>query len=119
MAIQDLVERARAYAIPAEIVDGNDVLAVYEATRRALEHARSGQGPYFLECKTMRMRGHAEHDDMRYVPKALLDEWESKDAIARYRARLIDMSMATDTELTHCARQVRPCRRGVVRSLGG
>jgi len=89
MAIQDLVERARAYAIPAEIVDGNDVLAVYEATLRALEHARSGQGPYFLECKTMRMRGHAEHDDARYVPAELLDAWRPRDPIALFRQRLL------------------------------
>jgi TPP-dependent pyruvate/acetoin dehydrogenase alpha subunit len=88
MAITDLAERARAYAIPAEIVDGNDLLAVYAATQRALQHARSGQGPYFLECKTMRMRGHAEHDDARYVPAELLEAWRDKDPIARFRARL-------------------------------
>ena len=90
MAITDLAERARAYAIPAEIVDGNDLLAVYAATQRALEHARSGQGPYFLECKTMRMRGHAEHDDARYVPPQLLEEWKTRDPIDRFRIRLLE-----------------------------
>ena len=90
MAITDLVERAKAYAIPAEIVDGNDLVAVYEATCRALNHARSGQGPYFLECKTMRMRGHAEHDDARYVPAELLEEWRSKDPIDRFSKRLLE-----------------------------
>jgi len=90
MAITDLVDRAKAYAIPAEIVDGNDLLAVYEATRRALEHARSGQGPYFLECKTMRMRGHAEHDDARYVPAELIEQWRAKDPIDRFTKRLLD-----------------------------
>lgn len=89
MAITDLVERARAYAIPAEIVDGNDVLAVYEATLRALEHARQGLGPYFLECKTMRMRGHAEHDDARYVPQELLEKWRAKDPIDGFTRRLL------------------------------
>ena len=90
MAITDLVERARAYAIPAEIVDGNDVLAVHAATRRALEHARSGQGPYFLECKTMRMRGHAEHDDARYVPQEQFEAWRDRDPIEQYRRRLVE-----------------------------
>ena len=89
MAITDLVDRAKAYAIPAEIVDGNDVIAVYEATLRALEHARSGKGPYFLECKTMRMRGHAEHDDARYVPAELLEQWRGKDPIEGFSRRLL------------------------------
>jgi len=51
------------------------VLAVYEATRRAVEHARRGNGPYLLECKTLRMTGHSAHDAAHYVPKDLLDEW--------------------------------------------
>ena len=90
MAIRDLAERAKAYAIPAEIVDGNDVMAVHAATTRALAHARSGQGPYLLECKTMRMRGHAEHDDARYVPAGLLEEWKAKDPIARLERYLLE-----------------------------
>ncbi len=90
MAITDLAERARAYGIQAETVDGNDVLVVLEAARRAVQHARSGQGPYFLECKTMRMRGHAEHDDARYVPPALFEEWRGKDPLDRLRQRLVE-----------------------------
>ncbi len=97
MAIGDLVERARAYAIPAEIVDGNDVLAVYQATRRALLHAREGRGPYFLECKTMRMRGHAEHDDARYVPQELFEAWRGRDPIEQFRRRLLgEFNLAAD-----------------------
>ena len=99
MAIADLVDRAKAYAIPAEIVDGNDLLAVYEATRRALEHARSVQGPYFLECKTMRMRGHAEHDDARYVPAELFEQWRSKDPIERFSKRLLEEFGFTQAQL--------------------
>ena len=96
MAIRDLADRAHAYGIPAEIVDGNDILAVFEATRRGLEHARSGQGPYFLECKTMRMRGHAEHDDARYVPADLLDEWRKRDPIALFEKKLKSRKLQTD-----------------------
>ena len=59
----------RAYGCFGEQVDGNDVLAVYEVTRRAIERARAGQGPTLIEADTMRMRGHAEHDDMKYVPQ--------------------------------------------------
>lgn len=106
MAIVDLVDRAKAYAIAAEIVDGNDVLAVYAATQRALEHARSGQGPYFLECKTMRMRGHAEHDDARYVPAELLEEWRQKDPIDRFCKRLVEEFGVTARQLKEQDEQV-------------
>jgi TPP-dependent pyruvate/acetoin dehydrogenase alpha subunit len=105
MAIARIDQRADAYGIPHELIDGNDMLAVHDAASRAVARARHGEGPTLIGVDTMRMRGHAEHDDMRYVPKALLDEWESKDAIARYRARLIEMSVATDAELTEIERQ--------------
>jgi pyruvate dehydrogenase E1 component alpha subunit/2-oxoisovalerate dehydrogenase E1 component alpha subunit len=68
MRIKNIVTRAAAYGIPGEIVDGNDVLAVYEATKRAVERAREGGGPSLIEAKTFRMKGHAEHDDAGYVP---------------------------------------------------
>ncbi len=90
MAITDLVDRVKAYAMASEIVDGNDLIAVYQATLRAVEHARSGKGPFFLECKTMRMRGHAEHDDARYVPAELLASWRDKDPIERFSQRLLN-----------------------------
>lgn len=106
MAITDLVDRAKAYAIPAEIVDGNDLLAVYAATRRALDHARSGQGPYFLECKTMRMRGHAEHDDARYVPAELIEQWRAKDPIDRFTRRLLEEFRFTSEQLQEQDQQV-------------
>jgi len=106
MAIQDLVERAKAYAMASEIVDGNDVLAVYEATRRALDFSRSGQGAYFLECKTMRMRGHAEHDDARYVPAELLAEWRERDPIDRFRQRLLGEFDFTQQQLDGVDAQV-------------
>ena len=68
MRIKHIAARAAAYGIPGEICDGNDVLAVYEATRRAVERARGGGGPTLIEAKTFRMKGHAEHDDAGYVP---------------------------------------------------
>lgn len=89
MGITDLADRAKAYGIPAEIVDGNDVEAVYAAAQRAFAHARS-TGPYFLECKTFRMRGHAEHDDAKYVPKELVNQWKDKDPLDRLKAKVGD-----------------------------
>ncbi len=98
MAVRDIAERGRAYGIPAVIVDGNDVLAVYRATCRAAERARRGAGPTLIEAKTMRMKGHAEHDDARYVPKALLEKWRKKDPILRYEKHLRTKKLMTPAE---------------------
>ncbi len=84
MAVCDIAERAQAYGIPGVIVEGNDVLRVHEATRAALECLRRGAGPSLIECKTMRMKGHAEHDDARYVPKKVFEKWRRKDPILLY-----------------------------------
>lgn len=93
------VDRAAAYGAAGEAVDGNDVIAVYAATRRAVERARAGLGPTLIEADTMRMRGHAEHDDMKYVPRELLHEWAAKDPIARYDRALVAEGVASEQEL--------------------
>jgi pyruvate dehydrogenase E1 component alpha subunit/2-oxoisovalerate dehydrogenase E1 component alpha subunit len=93
------VDRAQAYGCSGEQVDGNDVLAVYETTRRAVARARRGEGPTLIEADTMRMRGHAEHDDMKYVPRELLDEWSARDPLARYERHLLETAAATRGEL--------------------
>jgi TPP-dependent pyruvate/acetoin dehydrogenase alpha subunit len=85
----DPVERAHTYGFPGLNVDGNDVEAVFEAAREATERARAGDGPTLIECQTMRMHGHGAHDDMRYVPKEMVAEWEGRDPIDRYAERLV------------------------------
>jgi TPP-dependent pyruvate/acetoin dehydrogenase alpha subunit len=91
----DPVERAAAYGFPGEKVDGNDAEAMFEATRRARERALAGEGPTLLEAVTMRMHGHAAHDDMKYVPKEQVEEWRKKDPIDRQEARLRDLGFDT------------------------
>ncbi len=98
MAVRDIAVRGKAYGIPAVIVDGNDVLKVYEATRAAAERARQGGGPALIECKTMRMKGHAEHDDARYVPKKVFEAWKKKDPILRFEKYLASKRLMTDKE---------------------
>jgi pyruvate dehydrogenase E1 component alpha subunit/2-oxoisovalerate dehydrogenase E1 component alpha subunit len=93
------VDRARAYGCHGAEVDGNDVLAVYEVTRQAVARARAGEGPTLIEADTMRMRGHAEHDDMKYVPSEMLETWAKRDPIARYEAHLTGRGLATPAEL--------------------
>jgi TPP-dependent pyruvate/acetoin dehydrogenase alpha subunit len=84
----DPVERAEAYGMPGVEVDGNDVEAVFGAVHAAVERARDGGGPTLVECQTMRMHGHGAHDDMGYVPAEMLAEWEARDPIESYAARL-------------------------------
>jgi TPP-dependent pyruvate/acetoin dehydrogenase alpha subunit len=95
----NFVDRAKAYGCAGDQVDGNDVLAVYEATRRAVARARRGEGPTLIEADTMRMRGHAEHDDMKYVPSAMLEEWAVRDPLVRYERQLLETGVATRGEL--------------------
>ena len=97
--LQDLAERAKAYGMPSEIVDGNDVLAVYEVSKRAVDRARDGGGPTMIEAKTFRMKGHAAHDNQSYVPQELLDEWRKKDPIDRFAGYLLQNQVATEQQL--------------------
>jgi len=84
----DPVERAAAYGFPGLSVDGNDVEAMFEATRQARARAIAGDGPTMIEAVTMRMHGHAAHDDMKYVPAEQIEEWRRKDPIDRQVRRV-------------------------------
>ncbi|HEV2305412.1 MAG TPA: thiamine pyrophosphate-dependent dehydrogenase E1 component subunit alpha [Candidatus Acidoferrales bacterium] len=88
--IHDLADRAKAYGIASSIVDGNDVVAVYQTTKEAVERCRAGKGPVLIEAKTMRMKGHAQHDPAEYVPKEMFAYWEARDPIARYEKYLTE-----------------------------
>ena len=87
--------RMAGYGMASCSIDGNDVLAVHDAARRAVDRARAGEGPSFLECRTMRMRGHSEADDASYVPKAMLDEWRPRDPVKRFEDHLIETRVLT------------------------
>ncbi len=99
MACANVADRAPGYGIPAEIVDGNDVFAVYEATQRAVAHAREGLGPYLLECKTFRMTGHSAHDAGDYVPEHLWGEWAAKDPLQRLERKMIEHGWSTQDQI--------------------
>jgi pyruvate dehydrogenase E1 component alpha subunit len=99
MACEHVADRGPAYAMPSEIVDGNDVFAVHDAALRAAAHARAGRGPYLLECKTFRMTGHSAHDAAHYVPQSLLDEWGKLDPIVRLENRMLADGWASREEI--------------------
>ena len=86
--LKNLADKSKAFGIPGYVGDGNDVLEVYEITKRCVDDAREGQGPQLIEFKTMRMRGHAVHDDASYYPPGLLEEWKKKDPISRFEKKL-------------------------------
>jgi TPP-dependent pyruvate/acetoin dehydrogenase alpha subunit len=97
--IKDLADKAPAYGIHGEIVDGNNVLAVLDATRRARQMCVDGKGPVLIESKTFRRKGHAEHDPADYVPKKLRAEWEAKDPLDAYATFLMEGQAVTQTDL--------------------
>ncbi len=94
MCIPNIADRASAYDMPGVTVDGNDVMAVYEAAQEAIKRARQGQGPTLIECKTYRHRGHFEGDPCVYRNTKELDEWKEKDPIPRFEQRLVDLRRA-------------------------
>jgi len=98
MRVENIADRAAGYAMPSIVIDGNDFFQVYETVQQAVEHARGGGGPALIECKTMRMRGHAIHDNMSYVPKELLAEWEQRDPLLKFETRLREMNLLDDAK---------------------
>jgi pyruvate dehydrogenase E1 component alpha subunit/2-oxoisovalerate dehydrogenase E1 component alpha subunit len=105
-AAKCLADRAVGYGIPGESVDGNDVLAVYDAAQRAVARAREGAGPTLIESRTYRMKGHAEHDGQTYVPNAELAEWTRRDPLDHYVRRLTGEATATAEELAAVDRRI-------------
>jgi TPP-dependent pyruvate/acetoin dehydrogenase alpha subunit len=97
-AVEHLADRAQAYGFEGVVVDGTDVLAVYHEAKRAIEKAREGGGPTLIECQTLRMEGHAVHDDAFYVPKELFERWAERDPLERYRTWLRERAGLTDEE---------------------
>ena len=97
LALSDVAARAAGYGIPGVVVDGNDVMAVYEAAEAAVNRARAGQGPTLIECKTYRWRGHTERpgqEDPR--PKEEIEEWRQRDPINRFATSLMDHDLLTE-----------------------
>jgi TPP-dependent pyruvate/acetoin dehydrogenase alpha subunit len=99
-AAERLVDKASGYGIASTRADGNDVVATYAATREAVDRAREGGGVTLVELVTYRRKGHAEHDDQRYVPAGEIEAWERNDPIDRHRRRLVQVGWATEAEIT-------------------
>jgi pyruvate dehydrogenase E1 component alpha subunit len=96
--VEDIADRAVGYGIPGLAVDGNDVIAVYEACREAVERARSGRGPTLIECKTYRWQCHFEGEPDTYRSPEEVAAWKEREPIAPYRARLIEQGVLTEEQ---------------------
>jgi pyruvate dehydrogenase E1 component alpha subunit len=106
MKIQNIADRAVAYGIPGVTADGNDVLAVFEASQKAVDRARSGGGPTLIECKTYRHKGHSRVDPAKYRPKEEVEQWLAKDPIKRFRETLLQNNTFSQAEIKNIEENV-------------
>jgi len=107
MAIEDVADRAQAYGFEGVAINGNDVLAVYQATQGAIRRARAGEGPTLIECKTYRWHGHSEHDKAFYRTDEELAMWRSRDPIPVFTKFLIERGLLTDEKLAEIEGRVK------------
>ncbi len=96
--IEDIADRAASYGMPGAAIDGNNVIAVYETVKEAVDKARSGQGPTLVECKTYRWRTHFEGEPDTYRPKEEVEAWLKREPIAPYRQLLVSKGVLTESE---------------------
>ena len=97
--VKNLSDRAAAYGIPGVTLDGNDVLAVYDTAKEAVERARAGKGPTLIECITYRITGHSRRDARNYQPKAEQEEADKNEPLKRFPQYLLSNAIATQDEL--------------------
>src|SRR6476646_9327542 len=107
MAIDDVADRAHSYGFDGVAINGNDVLAVYQATQGALARARGGEGPTLIECKTYRWHGHSEHDKAFYRTNEELAMWKSRDPIPTFTTYLKGLHVLTDEKLKAIEERVK------------
>jgi 2-oxoisovalerate dehydrogenase E1 component len=106
--VHDVAARAQGYGLPGVVVDGNDVLAVYQAAGEAVRRARAGAGPTLLECKTYRTRAHAEGmRDAGYRTTEEIADWKTRDPLKIFETKLVDLGTATQAELEQIAAEVK------------
>lgn len=106
MAIDNIADRAQSYGFPGFVVDGNNVIDVFEQTQVALQRARAGDGPTLLECKTYRWRGHSEREVMEYRPAEEIEFWKQKCPIRRLEQKLIADGVLDETQIDQIEHEI-------------
>jgi pyruvate dehydrogenase E1 component alpha subunit len=107
MKVEKISERAAAYAMPGVTVDGNDVDAVYEVTKQAVDRARAGKGPTLIECETYRHKGHSKSDKNLYRTKEEIDFWKTKDPVGKFETLLIEKGIISKEQAEQITENVR------------
>lgn len=115
MRVEKISDRALAYGMAGVTVDGNDVDEVYQAAVKAVERARSGQGPTLLECETYRWKGHSKSDKNLYRTKEEIDEWKAKDPIVRFQETILASGLVTQAEIDQLTAKVREMTRDAIK----
>ena len=115
MAIDQISDRAASYGMPGITVDGNDVMAVYEAVGEAIKRARAGEGPSLVENNTYRWRGHSKSDANRYRTKEEIAKWMKKDPIARFQGQMIKEGVLTQAEADQIATDAKEAIESAVK----
>lgn len=105
-ALVEHYQKAAAYNMPGEVVDGFDVLSVYEATKKAVDHARTNQAPYLLEIRTYRYRGHSVIDPARYRPEEDVKAWATSDPLIHYRQRLTEAGILDEATINQVESEI-------------
>jgi pyruvate dehydrogenase E1 component alpha subunit len=114
-AIEHIADRAQGYGFEGVVVDGTDVLAVHREAKRAIDKARSGGGPTLIECVTLRMEGHAVHDDAFYVPREMFEDWAKRDPVERFRTWLRENVQLTSEEEDEIGSEVKRILNDAIR----
>lgn len=105
--VEDIADRAKGYDIPGVVVDGNDVIAVYEAVKKAVEYARAGNGPTLIECKTYRWRTHFEVEPDTYREPNEVEAWKSKCPIKRFMEYLLGKGLINERDVAAIEKNVQ------------
>jgi pyruvate dehydrogenase E1 component alpha subunit len=114
MRIDQIAERAGSYGFPGVTVDGNDVDAVFEATKTAVERARAGEGPTLIECMTYRHKGHSKSDKNLYRTKEEIEEWKAKDPIGRFEQKILEQGTLTQEQIDAITEKARNSVRSAI-----
>jgi len=104
---ENLADRAIGYGMESHIIEGNDILAVYNQVSAIVTSMRNNPRPVLIEFKTFRMRGHEEASGTKYVPQELLDEWEAKDPLKNYEAYLLEEGVLTEEMVTRFSSEIK------------
>ena len=112
--MEKISERAAAYGFPGVTVDGNDVDAVFEAAREAVERARSGGGPTLIECLTYRHKGHSKSDKNLYRTKEEIEFWKTKDPVGIFETKLVESGRLSQDEAAELTQKVRDSVRAAI-----